>query len=135
MKSIKIIATLLIAVSLNNQVSAANEIDKEKKSAESVFAFANEMETFDSDILKAEIMDLSVSEKVKLVKMSIEDAKQAQLAGGDKPSAGLYVLAVLLPPLAVAIHTNWGMPTLYNVLWSCLGYVPGVVHAIIVLKR
>lgn len=136
MKSLKMIAILFFVLALNSQVNAANEINKEKKNtAETVFAFANEMETFDAEVLKAEMKDLSISEKVKLVKMSIADVKQAQLSGSDKPSAGMYILAVLLPPVAVGIHTQWGMPTLYNVLWSCLGYLPGIIHAFIVLGR
>lgn len=135
MKSLKITTIFLFTLALNNHVNAANEINKGKRTAETVFAFASKMETFDAEVLKAEMKNLSISEKVKLVKMSIADAKQAQLSGSDKPSAGMYILAVLIPPVAVGIHTNWGMPTLYNVLWSCLGYLPGVIHAFVVLGR
>jgi len=135
MKSRKLIAILLFAFALTNQLSAANEIKKEKKTAETVFAFANSMEKFDAEILKAEMKDLSISEKVKLVKMSIADVKQAQLSGSDKPSVGLYVLAVLIPPVAVGIHTDWGRPTFYNLLWTLCGDLPGIIHAAIVLGR
>ncbi len=135
MKSIKIIAILLLALALNNQVNAANKIEKEKETAESVFAFASSMDKFDSELLKAKMKNLSNSEKVKLVKMSIEDVNQAQLSGSNKPSVGLYVLAVLIPPLAVGIYTDWGKPTLYNLLWTLCGDLPGIIHAFIVLGR
>lgn len=121
---------------LNNQVNAANEISTERKTAESVFAFANELETFDAEAFKAELIGLSSAEKVKLVEMSIKDAKSAELSGGSgNPSIGLYILAVIFPPLAVGIYTDWGRPTLYNFLWTLLAYVPGVIHAFIVLSR
>lgn len=136
MKLIKILAILFFALGLYNQVNAANETYKKKtKTAEMVFAFANEMEFFDKDVLKAEMKDLSVSERGKLIKMAIADVKQAQLAGPDQASVGMYILAVLFPPLAVCIQTNCGMPTLFNVLWTCLGYFPGVIHAFIILGR
>lgn len=136
MKLLKIAAILFFALGLYSQVNAANETNKKKtKTAEMVFAFANEMESFDKDVLKAEMKDLSVSEKVKLIKMSVADVKQAQLAGAEQASVGMYILAVLFPPLAVCIQTNCGMPTLFNVLWTCLGYFPGVIHAFIVLGR
>ena len=135
MKSIRIIAVLFFAFLINYQVYAANEVVKEKKTAETVFAFANSMEKFDSEILKAEMKGLSLSEKVKLVKMSIADVKQAQLSGTDKPSTGLYILAVLIPPLAVGIYTDWGKPTFYNLLWTMCGDLPGIIHAFIVLGR
>ena len=108
----------------------------EKKTAESVFAIAKQMETFDADVLKAEMKGLSMSERAKLVKMAIKDAKAEQAANvAGKPGAGLYILAILLPPIAVGIHTGWKKPTLFNLLWTFLFGVPGIIHAFIVLGR
>jgi len=132
MRNVKTIFAFIFTLTFSLGLNAKNEI---KKTAETVFAFAQNMESFDEDILKAEMKQLSTIERVKLVKMSIADVKQAQLSGATSPSVGLYVLAVLLPPVAVGIHTNWGMPTVYNVLWTFLGYVPGVIHAFVVLGR
>lgn len=113
---------------------AADEVvNNEKKTAESVMIFASEMETFDAEILKAEMDQLSVFQKIKLVKLAIKDAKMAEATGAAP--IGLYVLAVLIPPLAVGIYSNWAMPTVYNLLWTCLGYFPGIIHAVIVLGR
>ena len=143
MKLLKLIAILFFALAINTQVNASTKANREKKTAESVLAFASSMETFDADVLKAEIRKLSIPERVKLVKLSVADAKKAEAAAlaaspgsaAARPSAGLYILAVLIPPVAVGIHTNWQLPTLYNLLWTLIFWLPGVVHAIIVLER
>lgn len=68
--------------------------------------------------------------------MSIKQAKEGEKTGETvKAKAGLYVLAVILPPLAVGIHTDWGMPTIWNVVWTLMGDLPGIIHAFIVLGR
>jgi uncharacterized membrane protein YqaE (UPF0057 family) len=143
MKSFRIIAIIFLVLALSTQVNASHKANKEKKTAESVLDFARSMETFDADVLRTEIKELSIPERVKLVKLSIADAKKAEasaVAAGPasasaKPSAGLYILAVLIPPIAVGLHTHWQIATLYNVLWTLLFWLPGVVHAIIVLER
>lgn len=147
MKSFRIVAVLFIVFALNTQLNARNNTNKVKKTAESVLAFANSMESFDADVLKAEIKELSIPERVKLVRLSIEDVKKAEAsasatgsksasaAASGKPTAGLYILAVIIPPIAVGLHTHWQITTLYNVLWTLLFWVPGIVHAIIVLER
>lgn len=133
MKLTKLMALFLFAFTLN--ASAAHQSKKVKKTAETVYAMANQMETMDVEVLKREIKDLSVLEKAKLAKMAMADAKTAQLAGDKEPSVGLFILAVLLPPLAVGLYTNWGMPTLFNLIFTLFGWLPGVVHAFIVLTR
>lgn len=148
MKSFKFIAILLFVVACNASVNARTF--KEKKRAESVMAFAGNMEKFDLEAIKAEIRELSISERIKLVKLSIADVKRAEAeakaeaasssapgpaAASGKPTAGLYILAVLVPPIAVGIYSHWKITTLYNLLWTILGWLPGVVHAIIVLER
>ncbi|MBK7443936.1 MAG: YqaE/Pmp3 family membrane protein [Bacteroidetes bacterium] len=47
----------------------------------------------------------------------------------------MYILAVLLPPVAVAIHTDLGMPTVWNILWTLLAWLPGVIHAFYILQQ
>jgi len=96
---------------------------------------ANQMETMDAEVLKSEIKDLSIPEKVKLAKMAMADAKNVQHNVNGEPSVALYILAVLIPPLAVGLYTDWKLPTLFNLLWTLLGWFPGVVHAFIVLSR
>jgi uncharacterized membrane protein YqaE (UPF0057 family) len=46
----------------------------------------------------------------------------------------LVILAILLPPIAVGLVTNWDpRTTLLNVLLTLLCFVPGVIHALIVV--
>ena len=124
---------MVLALFVGNAAFAGTNPDK--KTAEDVWAFASEMEAADGELLEAQIKELSYQEKVKLTEMAIEDVKLAQKAGLSEPSTGLYILAVIAPPIAVGIYTSWGMPTLYNVLWTLLGWLPGVIHAFIVLGR
>lgn len=45
----------------------------------------------------------------------------------------LYILAILLPPLAVLFTGRIGHFFL-NILLTMLGYVPGLVHAVIIVR-
>lgn len=45
------------------------------------------------------------------------------------------VLTVLLPPLAVFLKKGLGGAFLLNVLFTILGWVPGVIHAFYVNSR
>lgn len=45
------------------------------------------------------------------------------------------ILAILLPPLAVALRHGISGPFWLNLLLSILGWLPGVIHAFIVLSR
>lgn len=44
------------------------------------------------------------------------------------------ILAILLPPLAVALRYGISKQFLINVLLTLVGWLPGVIHAFIVLK-
>ena len=54
----KIIVTVLFALAIKFNVIAAEKVENEKKTAESVFAIAKQMEIFDADVLKAEMKGL-----------------------------------------------------------------------------
>ena len=136
MKSFKFIAIVLIALSFSSASFASLVPLHDIKTAEAAFVFAENMDPFDADIFKAEIKGLSSKEKVKLIKMSVENIEQAEISDSGNPTIGYYILAVLLPPAAVGIYTDWSMPTtLYSVAWTILGWLPGVIHAFIVLGR
>jgi len=135
MKKFKFLAVVLIAFIVSS-VSFASSAPKDIKTAEEAYVFAENMDPFDADVFKAEIEGLSSKEKVKLIKLAIEDVQKAELSGSGGPTIGYYILAVLLPPAAVGIYTDWSMPTtLYSVAWTILGWVPGIIHAFIVLSR
>ncbi|PPA71134.1 YqaE/Pmp3 family membrane protein [Jeotgalibacillus proteolyticus] len=45
----------------------------------------------------------------------------------------LYILAIFLPPVAVLFTGRFGS-FLLNILLTILGYIPGLIHAIIVVR-
>ena len=45
------------------------------------------------------------------------------------------IAAILLPPLGAFLVRGIGPVFWINVLMTCLGFVPGVIHALIVLLR
>jgi uncharacterized membrane protein YqaE (UPF0057 family) len=44
------------------------------------------------------------------------------------------ILAIILPPLGVFLHAGLGGKFWLNVLLTLLGYIPGIIHALIVLS-
>ncbi len=43
------------------------------------------------------------------------------------------IIAILLPPLGVALKEGIGKSFLINVLLTLLGFIPGIIHALIVI--
>ncbi|KAF1821133.1 UPF0057-domain-containing protein [Dissoconium aciculare CBS 342.82] len=42
------------------------------------------------------------------------------------------ILAILLPPLGVFLERGCGADLLINIILTCLGYIPGIIHALYV---
>jgi uncharacterized membrane protein YqaE (UPF0057 family) len=125
---------MAIAIFSITGVFASPQLRKIGKTADEVFAFAKSMTEFDATAFQNQVSELTFIEKTKLINLAIADVKACEQT--QEASVGEYILAILLPPLAVGIHTDWaGKPTISNVLWTCLGYAPGIVHAFIVLGR
>jgi CspA family cold shock protein len=78
---IKIIVTLLFTLALKFNAIAAERVENEKKTPESVFAVAKQTEMFDTDVLKAEKKGLSMSEGAELLERAIKDAKAQTHSG------------------------------------------------------
>jgi uncharacterized membrane protein YqaE (UPF0057 family) len=77
---------------------------------------------------------LTFKQKFRAIKTLKREWREAKKAS-PVPVVVLYILAVLLPPVAVGIFTNWGQPTLWNLLFTLLMWVPGVVHAFYILLK
>ncbi|MDR9439706.1 MAG: YqaE/Pmp3 family membrane protein [Halomonas sp.] len=60
------------------------------------------------------------------------DAGQAPVA---EPRLALHALAVLLPPLAVGLSRGGGRRVAVSLALSLLGWLPGVVHALLWLRH
>jgi len=82
------------------------------------------------------VVDQKVINKSELKKAVKEAKKSNSSKGGGVPIAVLYLLCFLFPVIAVGLATDWDlMPMIYNLLWTLLCGIPGVIHAIIVVKR
>lgn len=133
MKKIKSIL-LIFSLSIFSLVVNADNIEN-YTTAESVIAYAETMQQTDQEELKNIINNLSTQEKRKLMAYCVAEVKHAQEIGEDVPMPVIYVLAIILPPLAVGLYTDWDTPTVWNLLFTILGWVPGIVHAFIVITR
>jgi len=79
---------------------------------------------------------LTFKQKIKLLKeIRAERKKMRKMGIKEKaPMVLLYILAVLLPPVAVGIYTNWeAKPTLIDLLLTLIFWLPGVVYAFYIL--
>lgn len=55
---------------------------------------------------------------------------------GGTPKGLLYVLCFLMPWLAVGLATDWDVKkVVYNLLWTLLCGIPGIIHAIIIVSK
>ena len=92
------------------------------------------MENFNIDAFKTEFHKLGVLQKASFIKKVLKGAKNAEMQ--HQAEVYEYILAIVLPPVGVGLHTNWQTkPLVSNILWCCLAYVPGVVHAFIVYNK
>ena len=80
---------------------------------------------------------LTVKDQIKVAKAVNNMKKSAKHGDADGiPTVILFILAVLLPPIAVGLVTDWDLEeTLINVGLTFLCWLPGIVHALIVVSR
>lgn len=45
------------------------------------------------------------------------------------------ILAILLPPIGVFAEVGCTSQLLLNILLTCLGYIPGIIHALYVIFK
>lgn len=45
------------------------------------------------------------------------------------------LIAILLPPLGVALQVGLRWPFWINIVLTLLGYIPGIVHAVWIIAR
>lgn len=56
--------------------------------------------------------------------------------GGDVPVWLLYVLAIVIPPVAVGLVTDWETkPLIISIILTILCGIPGIIHALIVVSK
>jgi uncharacterized membrane protein YqaE (UPF0057 family) len=135
MKKTLVLLMVLIGLGTLNLSAKTNTVIKDY-TAEMLYDFtAKNINTITPEALKAEVQKLSVKEKKRLFTMVYNQFKQSRKNGGDVDKVVLYILAVVIPPVAVGIHTNWeSTPVLINIILTVLVvWIGGVVHAFYVI--
>ena len=112
----------------NTVMSAVEESKTQTVSAPKVFfkstkmaqkALSQKSNTFAKPVIKAAVKQMTKPTKT-----------------ADAELILLYILCIVIPPLAVGIVTDWeGGPVLLNVLLCLLCWIPGIVHAFIVVSE
>lgn len=79
---------------------------------------------------------MSLKEQKKLYVLLYKKVIDANKNKVDVDPIVLYILAVILPPVAVGLYTNWEPePTLINLVLTCVLYLPGIVHAFYIITK
>ncbi len=57
------------------------------------------------------------------------------MADADQNTLLLVIIAILLPPLAVGLKAGFGGTFVLNLILWLLLYIPGLIHALIVVLK
>jgi len=123
---------VLLVIILSNTLQAVEK----KGDMPSQKANSSVQATMKSSDGKTVAIKLTFKEKMNLIKEIKKESKKAGIKKkSGTPMVILYILAIILPPLAVGIFTDWGEPTLWNLLFTICFWIPGVVHAFYILLK
>jgi uncharacterized membrane protein YqaE (UPF0057 family) len=55
----------------------------------------------------------------------------------DTPAGDIFriILAIILPPVGVALEVGFTMHFWINVILTLFGYIPGIIHALFIILR
>lgn len=134
-KSILLFLTIFCITVLN--LSAKTIENDNQKTAQSLFKYtAENIQTIKPEILKSELKSLSLKEQKRFYVLLYKKVIDANKNKVDVDPIVLYILAVILPPVAVGLYTNWEPePTLINLVLTCVLYLPGIVHAFYIITK
>ena len=120
----KLLTVLCLLLGLNS--FAGNN-----KIAQETFQDLAKLESLNKEIVEEKVSSLNFIQKLQLSKIALEAVKTKGVMSTQGPSVGMYILAVILPPLAVWLYTGDTNVTLINLLLTIIGWLPGVVHALV----
>ncbi|KAI9236411.1 plasma membrane proteolipid 3 [Podila verticillata NRRL 6337] len=46
-----------------------------------------------------------------------------------------FIFAVIFPPLGVLLERGCGRDLIINILLTCLGFIPGIIHAFYIILK
>lgn len=134
-KSNLLILAIFCLTALN--LSAKTIENDNQKTAQSLFKYTiDNIHTINPEILKSELKSLSLKEQKRFYVLLYKKVIDANKNKVDVDPIVMYILAVILPPVAVGLHTNWEPePTLINLALTCVLYLPGIVHAFYIITK
>jgi len=137
MKNFKILAsTLLFFFVAANMSFAAENINSANK-ASNANSGVQQMAPLNASQIGQSLQVIEQSVKSETIKSNKKaNKKMANPTKNNVEKTVLFILAIFIPFLAVGLHTDWGKPFIWSLLWTFLGfYLLGVIHAFIVLMR
>jgi|DEB19_MinimDraft_2_1074335.scaffolds.fasta_scaffold04852_3 uncharacterized membrane protein YqaE (UPF0057 family) len=134
-KSILLILTIFCISALN--LSAKTIENGNPKTAQSLFKYtADNIQSITPELLKSELKSLNLKEQKKFFVLLYKKVIDANKNKVEVDPIVLYILAVVLPPVAVGLYTNWEPePTIINLALTCVLYLPGIVHAFYIITK
>ncbi|KAH9842670.1 UPF0057-domain-containing protein [Rhodofomes roseus] len=45
------------------------------------------------------------------------------------------IFAIILPPVGVFLERGFGADLIINIVLTCLGYIPGIIHALYIILK
>ncbi len=127
--------TSSVAVAQENVLMETADVVNAEESIKSKVVFQSREQLVVASEISNPIFEGVVSSIEKDVFTQNKNEKNKEDSSDDDMLILLYVLAVLIPFVAVGIVTDWDLETvLINILLSILCYIPGVIHAFIIIR-
>lgn len=123
------------AVAQENVLTETADVVNAEESIKSKVVFQSREQLVVASEISNPIVEGVVSSIEKDVFTQNKNEKNKEDSSDDDMLILLYVLAVLIPFVAVGIVTDWDLKTvLINILLLILCYIPGVIHAFIIIR-
>ena len=127
--------TSSVAVAQENVLTETADVENAEESIKSKVVFQSREQLVVASEISNPIFEGVVSSIEKDVFTQNKNEKNKEDSSDDDMLILLYVLAVLIPFVAVGIVTDWDLETvLINILLTILCYIPGVIHAFIIIR-
>jgi uncharacterized membrane protein YqaE (UPF0057 family) len=119
---------------LDNSV-ATQEVQASTKAADKKMAVAAKSTATVAPVATKKAFNQNELKTVAKVSAAKKAVKNAPANNNDDELILLYILAILIPFVAVGIVTDWDLKdVVINLLLSFLCYIPGVIHAFIKIR-
>lgn len=123
------------AVAQESDLTEKTEVESAKESIKSKVVFESREQLIVASEISNPVVEGVASTLEKDVFSQNKNEKNKEDSSSDDMLILLYLFAILIPFVAVGIVTDWDMRSvLINILLCILCYIPGVIHAFIVIR-